>query len=379
MTSLRSLLIATALILVAFSGRSEAQDLPPTLVVTDEVQLKSFHNQITLIGRTEARIHSRIVSEVSGRVIDIDAPEGNPIAKNKVLVSIDPHRVQYSLNAREAEAKQAQAWAELAERNFKRAKELFDQKLISVSTIDSIRVQAEIQRQRFLELSAERDQLALDLENCRIKAPYGGFTLRRLIDVGEWVDPGTEVYEMVDLSEITVVVDLPERYFGQLAIGSDVAITVSGSGPNKSIGKVTGIARSASEETHTFPVIMTVDNRSGRLGGGKLVRATLSLEETFTSFSVSKDAIVRQGLQTLVYTIADGKAVSVSVVESSTDGQFVAISGEGLKEGMPVVVRGNERIFPGSPVKVAGEEPQEAPEEKAPKDEQSSTTEVAGR
>ena len=116
-------------------------------------------------------------------------------------------------------------------------------------------------------------------------------------------------------------------------------------------GKVTGIAPQASETTHTFPVIVWVENTEGRLGSGMLVRATLSMKDKFDSLAVSKDAIIRQGEQTMVYTIVDGKAVPIMVMMSSSAGTMVAVAGEGLVEGMPVVVRGNERIFPGSPVR----------------------------
>ena len=85
------------------------------------------------------------------------------------------------------------------------------------------------------------------------------------------------------------------------------------------------------------------------------VLQSLSLNQKFTSLAVSKDAIVRQGLQTMIYTVEDGKAVMIPVVTSSTNADMIAIEGDRLKEGMTVVVRGNERIFPGSPVRVQGE------------------------
>ena len=113
------------------------------------------------------------------------------------------------------------------------------------------------------------------------------------------------------------------------------------------------IVSNASEDTHTYRVIVTVDNEEHRLGGVMLVRATLSLDEKFTSLAVNKDAIVRQGMQTMVYTIVDGKAAPIPVTVGSTDGNMIAVEGEGLSEGMTVVIRGNERIFPGSPVRTA--------------------------
>jgi multidrug efflux pump subunit AcrA (membrane-fusion protein) len=55
----------------------------------------------------------------------------------------------------------------------------------------------------------------------------------------------------------------------------------------------------------------------------------------------------------MIYTITDGKATPIPVTISSSNGELVAVTGPGLSEGMPVVVRGNERIFPGAPVMTA--------------------------
>ena len=169
---------------------------------------------------------------------------------------------------------------------------------------------------------------------------------------------------MTQLSKIKIYLDLPERYFGHLRIGTQVAVYTSGKESSPLKGIVSGIAPNATSETHTFPVIVAVDNSQGLLGAGMLVRATLSLDETFSSLAVSKDAIVRQGDQTMIYTINDGKAASIKVSISSTSGHKIAVKGSGLTEGMPVVVRGNERIFPGSPVMTSdGPPPQSASED----------------
>lgn len=347
------LLVVTLVATQAYQRTAFAQGMPPTLVVTDHVSTMEFHDQVTLIGRSAAITHSKIVSEVAGRVLRIDAPEGNSIAKGMPLVTIDPAKIQLSLDSKKAEAEQAKAAAKLAANNFKRAQELFAKNLISQSAMDSAEVWQHIQEEKFNQLDAERQSLARDLENCVIRSPYSGHTLHKMIDVGEWVTPGTPVYEMVDLSKVKVTVDLPERHFGHLANGSSVDISISNDTTRTVIGTVTGIAVSGSEETHTFPVIVTVDNSDGAIGGGELVRATLSLKERFTSLAVPKDAIVRQGTQTLVYAVVGAKATSIPVSTKATSGDYVAVSGDGLEENMQIVIRGNERLYPGSPVQVA--------------------------
>ena len=353
------------LFLVCLCAVARAQQMPPTLVVTDSVRQLEFNDQIRLVGRTSAHAQSRITSEVTGRVSNIESEEGVPVSAGTPLVAIDNERTGFLLAAKEAETRQADLAAGLAETNRIRTLELFGRSLVSESARDSATAWAGMQAERHRELAAERDRLALDFENCTIRAPYAGYTGRRLVEAGEWVQPGVPVFEMVDLSSVRVTVDLPERYFGHLSTGSTALIERQGGSEDQFDARVTGISASATAETHTFPVIVTIPEANGRLGGGMVVRVTLSLDQRFTSLAVDKDAIVRQGQQTLVYTVQEGKASPVPVITSSSDGSMVAIRAEGLTEGMQVVIRGNERIFPGSPVMVAGEPPPGTPEQDA--------------
>jgi RND family efflux transporter MFP subunit len=321
-----------------------------------------FADQVRLVGRTQAWTESRIVAEVAGRVQTIHANEGVRVSRGEPLVAIDHERIGLDLVAKGAQARQAELQAALAETQLERTQELRGRNLVSQTTLDSAMAWAAIQSARFEELGAERGRLQLDFDRCTIRAPFTGFTGRRLIDVGEWVAVGTPVFEMVDLSRIRITVDLPERYFGHLSQGSSAQVTRATEPDVIYQGTVTGVAASASAETHTFPVTVTVSDGGDRLGGGMLVRVTLSLKERFESLAVPKDAVVRQGTQTMVYTVVEGKAVPIPVLTSSEEGSLVAVQSEALAEGMPVVVRGNERIFPGAPVMVAGAPPPGAAE-----------------
>ena len=350
----RTRVAMTALLLVSVACHlSEAQQMPPTLVVTEPVRKMEFHDQVTLVGRAEGISHSRVVALVNGKVLRIDAEEGQPIKKGDALLSIDCHKIEFNFQAKKAEAAEATAMSELARKNLERAEKLFKEETISQSRIDSYRATAIADKENSNRLDAERNAMNIDVLNCVVSSPYDGYTVRKLVDIGEWVSPGTPVYEIVNLSEIRVTVDLPERYFGRLKVGSDVLIHTSKNESNPLNGVVTGIAPSASEETHTFPVIISFDNENEELGSGMLVKATLFLNESFTSLAVPKDAIIRQGSRTLVYCVFEGKATSTYVQIGSTDGEMIAIQSEQLEEGMPVVTRGNERIFPGSAVRTA--------------------------
>lgn len=336
---------------------SQSQGMPPTLVEVDTVRSMEFNEQVTLVGRSEGMSSSAIVSEVAGRVSAIVAAEGNPIKKGETLIEIDSDRVRLDLMAKEGEFAEAREQFELAKKNLARSEDLYARKLISDLAYDSAKAWIKISEGRLQKLTAERDRLAKDVNDCRVKAPYTGYTSRRLISVGEWVNRGTPVYEMADISKLRVVVELPERYFGRLSVGNPASIVGSSDTLSPLPGRVTGVSRSANLETHTYPVIIEVDNADGKLGGGALVRATLSFDQVFSSMSVSKDALIRQGSQMMVYTIQEGKAAPIPVTVTASTGNTVAITGPGIAPGVPVIVRGNERVFPGAPVRTADAPP----------------------
>ena len=350
-------------VIFILSLTSTAFSQGPVLVSTEKTVQMKFNNQIRLIGRTKGIIESEIAAEISGRVSSIQVLEGSKVSLNQTLVSIDSEPLSLALQAKQAEALQAREKSTLATDTKTLALKLIKENLISESGLDSAVAWDAIQMASFQKAEAEQRQLEIDFANTKIKAPFAGYTGRRLVDVGSWVTPGLPIFEMVDISTIKITVDLPERYFGQLKIGSSVTIIPSTQDISLS-GKVVGISPSATKETHTYPVIIEVPNKDEILASGMLVQVKLFLIEEFNSIAVNKDAIVRQGGNTIVYTIEDGKASLVPVTITSSNGTMVAVQSPILTESMEVIVRGNERIYPGAAVMTGNEKPtEEKPEE----------------
>lgn len=337
----------------------------PTLVETELVTNQEFHQQLTLVGRTEASINSKIVAEIEGRVQTINASEGNSIDAFEILVTIDNRRISLLYKAKSAEASQAKTMMTLTADLLESTKKLFEKKLVSETYMDSVIAFTYMAKEKFLQVNADKKRLELDSRNSLIRAPYSGTTGRQLVNVGDWVKAGTPVFEMADLSSVKVIVDLPEKYLGQAKIGSKALIIISSDKDNPIVGKITGISPISSGTSHTFPVIVTVDNKKNRLAGGMIVRVQLFLNKKFMSLAVSKDAIVRQGANTMVYTIIEGAAQPITVFMGATKGDIVAVSGEGLSEGIKVITRGNERVRPGEKVRTASDRAQPANPESA--------------
>jgi len=66
---------------------------------------------------------------------------------------------------------------------------------------------------------------------------------------------------------------------------------------------------------------------------------------------VPKDALVLGGPSPILYVVMDGKAVPVPVETGIAVDGLIQVKG-GVSGGQKVVVRGNERLRPGQPVKI---------------------------
>ena len=65
---------------------------------------------------------------------------------------------------------------------------------------------------------------------------------------------------------------------------------------------------------------------------------------------IPRDAVIKRFGQNVVFANAEGKAVMIPVQVIGYRTDLAAIAGEGLAEGMRLVIKGNERIFPNMPI-----------------------------
>ncbi|MFQ5607859.1 MAG: biotin/lipoyl-binding protein, partial [Candidatus Zixiibacteriota bacterium] len=119
------LAVAFTLLLAFASPLTSFGQFPPTLVVAEEVGSMEFSDQVTLIGRTRARASSRIVAVAPGPVVEINVAEGVQVRRGDALMTLDRQKIGLIYQSKKAEAREAQAQAELAEQNVERAEELF--------------------------------------------------------------------------------------------------------------------------------------------------------------------------------------------------------------------------------------------------------------
>lgn len=324
--------------------------LPPAKVVVAELKAGVVAPQAEYIGTVYFQEVSTVAAEVSGRVEEVGFEDGQKVRSGFKLVKIDSEILEKSLLSMRAAYSQVETNLEKARIDFTRIKKLYSQKLVSDKDYDEHRFGVKAMEKKAASLEADVQRIKAQLKKKSIRAPYDSVVIKRHVDRGEWLSPGSPVATVAKVDFVDIVVNVPERAVRFTRPGMVVPIEAGG---HKVMGRVVAVIPSGDVLTRTFPVKVRVRNDIS-LKEGMEARVRLPIGERKKALLIHRDALITKFGRTAVYAVIDSKAVMIPVKVVGYDGARAGILAEGLKKGMRIVVKGNERIKDGQPVQVVG-------------------------
>ena len=333
-------LLAAVLLLTACSDKSAQQGqpgggMPPTLVETAKAVQRDLPGSLNAVGSLRA-IESVVVRpEVSGKLVRVPVAEGQRVAAGTLLFALDSDIAQ-------AEVNEALAAVRASERNRPRIVELAGKQLISKSDADAALATSEINNAKLASARAR-------LEKTQIRAPFEGVVGLRQVSVGEYVNAGQALVDLVRLDPLEVEFQVPENQAGRLAVGQSVSIVTDALPGVTFDAKVTAIAPNVNLSGRSIGVRARLANTDKRLKPGQFAQVELAMTAAAPMLMVPEQAIWPSGDQKMVYVVKDGKAELRPVTLGVREPGWVAIA-TGLEAGEEVVVAGQMKLFPGAPV-----------------------------
>jgi len=328
------------------------QQAPPAVPVKAvKVTEAMVSDQVSLVGTAEAIATSRVASEVSGIVEYFPVKEGDSVKEGDLLVRLKNTELRLRLEAaREARAV-ISANLENAQKELQRISKLRDTKSISETRYDAAYYAHLVLEKRLRQSDAEIEQIEYDIGRKQVAAPFAGFVAEEHTQVGEWINPGGGIVTLLDLREIRVTVDVPERYVVNLHPDSRVSVTITSLFPEPLPGRIYAILPRGDAAARTIPVRVSLPNRDSKIKSGMEAVVAFTLANKKKALLVPKDAVVMSGSDRMVFKVSDGRAVPVMITVLGYHDSAVAVAGN-LKAGESVVVRGNERLRPGQAVEI---------------------------
>lgn len=179
-----------------------------------------------------------------------------------------------------------------------------------------------------------------------IRANAGGTVIERLVDEGAYVNPGSGIYRVADLSKLWVQLDAYERDLAFISRGQKVGLSISAFPGEAFEGSVAFIDPVLNSRTRTTRVRVEVSNRDGRLQPGMFAEATVqggTGEQALQHLVIPESAPLFTGRRSVVYVeIPDSEQPTYEARQvrlgHKTGEVYPVIAG--IREGERVVVQG---------------------------------------
>ena len=370
-----------AVVLVGFmSGAVRGQGGPPPAnVVVDAVRVEQLVQRRVVTGEIRSRLHSELAAQVEGLLVAMMVEQGDVVARGQVIARLDDVRAKIEFDRALADVDYAaavmmerEAEQEIARRDLGRLEELERLGSSGVSQLDGARTlvasREALMAQAKAELVSAKGELRLrerELADMTIVAPFAGRVVSKQSEVGQWVGRGDGVVTVVSLDRLEAWVDIPEDVYAAVQktqeSGGKIEMAIpalNGFNGGRVYGEILAILPNADSLSRLFGVRIGVSAKDE--DGKNLLRPRMSLMAWVPTgtpgdfVTVSKDAIVRTATGEIVYYSNDGVSAIAPVTRLFGVGDRVAVRSMALRDGMLVVVDGNERMFPGQPLIIQG-------------------------
>lgn len=325
------------------------------------VKTSELPSSQVFVGTLESPDRGLVASRIDGRVAHIAVKEGDEVRAGQLLLSLSdttaPDQSKAAASAL-AEARggldAARARLDLAEKTHARYLALFAKEAVTAQEMD--RVSAE--RQMALKgveaaqaaagrVSSLRDAAAVAAGYTRVSAPYDGTVVRRQVQEGSTVMPGTPLFVLDKKGELQVRAQFPEALIGKVAVGDVYALEVP-SLDKKLSARVSDVLASADAVSRSFEVKLVPSEQQG-LVSGLFVRLNSSAALGSPALLIPAAALLERGQLQGVYVVRDGLLHFRLVKTGRLHGEQIEIL-SGLNPGETIVTGGLEQAVAGARV-----------------------------
>jgi HlyD family secretion protein len=299
---------AASLLSGCFSGeqggeRADEQRIPAVEAV--QVRTGTLPLEERLAGSVVARSQTEIYAEVSGRIVEVLANDGDRVDAGAPLVRLRAtefeeqlQQAEAALRVAEARVRQAEANNERAAAGLRRMTTIVERNLGSAAELEGAQAEAlsaeaelqlmQAQRQQAASLVAERRSA---LAETTVRAPITGIVGGRNAEIGQIASTSSPLFVIGDPTSMRVTITLTQRMLGYIETGTPVSI-VSDAAPEQPLSaQISRISPFLHPVTRTTNAEIDVEEHGTLLRPGMFVSVDVLYGESQVAPLVPNNAI----------------------------------------------------------------------------------------
>ena len=331
--------------------------LAPMDIATAE--MRTISEGVALSGNLDPADVVQLKAQVPGTVTQVRVDRGSAVRSGTPMAVIEAQGIRGQAAGAAAQVVAARAQLSIAQQRLAGAKKLFDAGAISSIEYKTAEANVDAAEANVAVAVAQAAGAGESAARATITSPINGVVSARMVSGGEAVNVGTDLFTVVNASELELAGQVGVREAAMVRVGLPVSFTLDANPGLVLRGRVARVDPTADPGTRQVGVYVRVGNPGNRIVGGQFARGTIETGSSVSALVIPPSAIVeRSGDNASVFVIAADKlskrAVVLGAVDQSTG--LIAVT-SGLIAGDRVLLNPTTDSKDGVPVTIAGNKP----------------------
>jgi RND family efflux transporter MFP subunit len=303
-------------------------------------------------GSLEPHWSATVRAEVPGPVVRTYVERGERVRGGALLARLDDRAIRDTYLSARSAVRTAEAAAAQAQRDLERTLKLVSAGAVAEQSAEQQRVAADNAQSALADAQARLAAAEKQLRSTEVRAPDAGIVSERSVQAGDVVQPGTELFTIVDPSRMKLEAAVPAQQLAEIRIGAPVEFTVTGYADRVFTGKIDRVSPMADPTTGQVEITVELPNTAGELVGGLFAQGRVA-SRTHNGVVIPADAVDIRGIRPIVRLLANGvverREVELGLRDETADRVEVTA---GIAAGDTVLLGAAQGIAPGTPVRV---------------------------
>ncbi len=301
----------------------------------DTLPLRNMSGYVEANGQLEVppQNEATITSVVGANVVSIEVIEGDKVDKGQTVAYLShPNIIQ-----KQTDYLNAYSNSEFLKKEFDRQKTLYDAGVGSGANFQRAEAEYQASRSRAKGLEAQLQQLNIGASGVRngtiyqrvaLRSPIEGFVQKVEVRTGQYVEPQTDLFEIVDTHHVHADLMVFEKDVYKVKKGQTVSFNVQSLSGNELVAKIYSVGKTFEQNPKALHVHAEIENKQGNLIPGMYIQGRIQTDNSLTK-AIPERAIASDGTKSFIFTAEkegeDWSFTPVEIKKNIADGEWIAI------------------------------------------------------
>ncbi len=319
------------------ANKNVSTDLAYVSVNVFPVSKMSINNSLQLTGYMEAYSEIDIAAEAQGIITSLNAELGQEKSKGSIIATIDDKLKKLAVQTASISVTKLKKDLERYNNLYKGGTVTEQQLNEAQNLYDNAKIQFE--------------QAEKQLSDATIKSPISGVIIKKQVEEGEYINIGSPIATIVDISKLKIKLNVSEANVYQLKLNDKAVITTDVYPGVAFEGNISFIS-SQGDDSHNYPVEIVIPNSSKYpLKSGTFANVNIKLPVAAEALYIPRASLLGSITEASVYVAENDRAILKKIIAGSGNDKYIKVI-SGLNEGEKVIINGQINLSDNKAIRI---------------------------